>query len=161
MFFFTCFCRVMRSQSSTSQGFSSSGIFTFTSTRLVNISSWTQTFITCFFFHYYHHHFNMCYVRDTLPFFLLWSDITQHIFPVTTGRLCTSPSNAQGFSDLSAVIFCWHAAVCATFPAASCFLKQTKPFFTQWAHQQELNLQSKSPKNHLVAHSVVVTFMHE
>lgn len=40
---FTCFCRVMRSQSSTSQGFSSSGIFTFTSTRLVNISSWTQT----------------------------------------------------------------------------------------------------------------------
>lgn len=39
---FTCFCRVMRSQSSTNQGFSSSGIFTFTSTRLVNISSCTH-----------------------------------------------------------------------------------------------------------------------
>lgn len=42
-FIFTCFCRVMRSQSSTSQGFNSSGIFTFTSTRLVNISSWIHT----------------------------------------------------------------------------------------------------------------------
>lgn len=31
-----------RSQSSTSQGLSSSGIFTFTSTRLANISSWTH-----------------------------------------------------------------------------------------------------------------------
>lgn len=36
----TCFCLVTRSQSSTSQGFSSSGIFTFTSTRFANISSW-------------------------------------------------------------------------------------------------------------------------
>lgn len=43
LFFFpTCFCLVTRSQSSTSQGLSSSGIFTFTSTRLANISSWTH-----------------------------------------------------------------------------------------------------------------------
>lgn len=43
LFFYpTCFCLVTRSQSSTSQGLSSSGIFTFTSTRLANISSWTQ-----------------------------------------------------------------------------------------------------------------------
>lgn len=40
--FLTCFCLVTRSQSSTSQGLSSSGIFTFTSTRLANISSWTH-----------------------------------------------------------------------------------------------------------------------
>lgn len=38
----TCFCRMTRSQSSTSQGFISSGIFTFTSMRLANISSWTN-----------------------------------------------------------------------------------------------------------------------
>lgn len=43
VFFLTCFCLVIRSQSSTNQGFSSSGIFTFTSTRLVNISSWRNT----------------------------------------------------------------------------------------------------------------------
>lgn len=42
VFFPTCFCLVTRSQSSTSQGLSSSGIFTFTSTRLANISSWTN-----------------------------------------------------------------------------------------------------------------------
>lgn len=35
----TCFCRVIRSQSSTSHGFSSSGIFTLTSTRFINVSS--------------------------------------------------------------------------------------------------------------------------
>lgn len=39
----TCFCLVIRSQSSTSHGFNSSGIFTFTSTRLINVSSCTKT----------------------------------------------------------------------------------------------------------------------
>lgn len=36
----TCFCRVIRSQSSTSHGFSSSGIFTLTSTLFMKVSSY-------------------------------------------------------------------------------------------------------------------------
>lgn len=38
----TCFCLVIKSQSSTSHGFSSSGIFTFTSTLFINVSSWEK-----------------------------------------------------------------------------------------------------------------------
>lgn len=39
----TCFCRVIKSQSSTSHGFSSSGILTLTSTLFMNVSSYIET----------------------------------------------------------------------------------------------------------------------